>query len=200
MVWKTSGSWRPVINFSCLNLLVIQTLFKMETNQSILRAIQRGDWIVSIDLKDAYLWIPVHPDSRQSLRFVAFGIPYQFKALFYFLHGSAGLHPGHGSGFRYASSYRDSDAPLPRLLVGPGIISDQCSVGEEQGTFSLLRPWDLGQPGQVSSCYSSVCDVLRNVDCVYDFEGFPLSEEGFRPADTDRRVSILQAAKLRLLA
>ena len=37
--------------------------------------------MVFIDLKDVYLQIPVHPNSRQLLRFVALGVPYQFKAL-----------------------------------------------------------------------------------------------------------------------
>ena len=113
LVWKTSGSWRPVIDLSCLNHLVIQTWFKMETNKSVLRVIRRNDWLVSIDLKDAYLQVPVRPVSCQFLRFVAFSVPYQFKALCFGLHSSSGLHPGRGSGFRYASSSGDSDAPLP---------------------------------------------------------------------------------------
>ena len=37
--------------------------------------------MVSLDLKDAYLQVPVHPDSSKYLRFVAFGQVYQFKAL-----------------------------------------------------------------------------------------------------------------------
>ena len=81
IVWKAMGSWRPVIDPSHLNRFVMQTLFKMETNQSVLRAVRRGDWMVSIDLKDAYLQIPVHPDSRRFLQFVAFGKTYQVKAL-----------------------------------------------------------------------------------------------------------------------
>ena len=83
VVWRTSGSWRPVIDLSHLSRLVTQTLFKMETNQFqlVLRAIRRYDWMVSIDLKDAYLQIAVHPDSHQLLRFVAFGVSYQFKVL-----------------------------------------------------------------------------------------------------------------------
>ena len=53
-----------------------QTRFKMETNQLVLHALRRDDWMVSLDLKDAYPQIPVHPDSRQFLRFVAFGVSY----------------------------------------------------------------------------------------------------------------------------
>ena len=64
VVWKTSGSWKPVIDLSRLYSLITQTRFKLETNQSVLHAIRRDDWIVSIDLKDASLQIPVYLDSR----------------------------------------------------------------------------------------------------------------------------------------
>ena len=37
--------------------------------------------MVSIDLKDAYLQVPVYPGSRRYLWFVAFGRAYRFKAL-----------------------------------------------------------------------------------------------------------------------
>ena len=55
--------------------------FKMETIQSVLLSVRPGDWMVSIDLKEAYLQIPVHPDSLKYLRFVVFGRVYQFRAL-----------------------------------------------------------------------------------------------------------------------
>ena len=73
-------------------------------------------------------------------------------------------------------------------------------MGEVHGIFSLSRPWNSGKPGQMSSCSSLVCDVSRHVDCSSNFESFPLSGECFRPADTDRRISILQAARRCLLA
>ena len=81
VVWKTSGSWRPIISLSHLDLFLASSPFKMETVQSVLLSVRPGDWMVSIDLKEAYLQIPVHPDSRKYLRFVAFGRVYQFRAL-----------------------------------------------------------------------------------------------------------------------
>ena len=81
VVWKTSGSWRPVIDLSTLNLFVDVSHFRMETIQSVLLSVRRGDWMASIDLKEAYLQIPVHPESRRFLRFVAHGQVYQFTAL-----------------------------------------------------------------------------------------------------------------------
>ena len=81
VVWKTSGSWRPVIDLSTLNHFVAVSHFQMETIQSVLLSVCQGDWMASIDLKDAYLQVPVHPKSRPFLRFVAHGQVYQFTAL-----------------------------------------------------------------------------------------------------------------------
>ena len=80
VVMKASGAWRPVIDLSLLNLRVQQTSFKM-TLQSVLLSVRAGDWMVSLDLKDAYLQVPMHPESRKFLRFVACGKVYQFRVL-----------------------------------------------------------------------------------------------------------------------
>ena len=81
VVWKTSGSWRPVIDLSHLNCFVDVSPFQMETIQSVLLSVRQGDWMASIDLKEAYLQVPVHPASRHFLRFVFRDKVYQFKAL-----------------------------------------------------------------------------------------------------------------------
>ena len=71
VVMKASGSWRPVIDLSTLNLRVLKSPFKMETLQSVLLSVRHGNWMVSLDLKDAYLQVPAHPDSRKFLGFIA---------------------------------------------------------------------------------------------------------------------------------
>ena len=81
VVMKASGAWRPVIDLSLLNLKVQKTSFKMETLQSVLLLVRAGDWMVSLDLKDVYLQVPMHPETRKFLRFVAEGKVYQFKDL-----------------------------------------------------------------------------------------------------------------------
>ena len=81
VVWKTSGSWRPVINLSHLNHFVDVSPFQMETIQSVLLSVRQGGWMASIDLKEAYLQVPVHPASRHFLRFVFRDQVYQFKVL-----------------------------------------------------------------------------------------------------------------------
>ena len=81
VVMKASGSWRPIIDLSTLNLRILKSPFKMETLQSVLLSVRSGDWMVSLDLKDAYLKVPIHLDSHKYLRFVAFNQVYQFKVL-----------------------------------------------------------------------------------------------------------------------
>ena len=81
VVPKSSGSWRPVIDLSPLNKTVTLTKFRMETPQSVLAALNPGDWMTSIDLKDAYFHIPIHNNSRRYLRFVWEDQVLQFKAL-----------------------------------------------------------------------------------------------------------------------
>ena len=57
--WKRRRGWCPVINLSHLNGFVQQTPFKMETVASVLLSVREGDFLASIDLKDAYFQIPV---------------------------------------------------------------------------------------------------------------------------------------------
>ena len=81
LVEKSSGGWRPVIDLSPLNELVQQTPSRMETPNSVLLTVRKNDFLASIDLKDAYFQIPVHPSSRKLLRFISNDTVYQFKAL-----------------------------------------------------------------------------------------------------------------------
>ncbi|MEL7523140.1 MAG: reverse transcriptase domain-containing protein, partial [Cyanobacteria bacterium J06553_1] len=80
-VQKANGGWRPVLDVSVLNKFVSLTKFKMESPRSVLQSVRLGDWMVSIDLQDAYFHVPIHPGSRKFLRFVFAGQVYQFKAL-----------------------------------------------------------------------------------------------------------------------
>ena len=81
LVQKASGSWRPIIDLSTLNDYITSSHFHMETPRSVLSSIRPGDWMISLDLQDAYLQVPVHHDSRRYLRFVVAGKKYQFRVL-----------------------------------------------------------------------------------------------------------------------
>ena len=60
LVEKATGGWSPMIDLSHLNEFVLQTPFKMGTIPSVLLSVREGDFLVSINLKDAYFQIPVH--------------------------------------------------------------------------------------------------------------------------------------------
>ena len=81
VVWNPSGSWRPVIDLSHLNLFVDVSPFQMVTIQSVLLSVRQGDWMASIDLKEASLQVPVPPASRHFLRFLFRDTVYHFEAL-----------------------------------------------------------------------------------------------------------------------
>ena len=81
LVEKATVGWRPVIDFSHLNEFVLQNPFKVETEALVLLSVQEGDFLASINLKDAYFQIPLHQSSRKLLRFLSGGVVCQFKAL-----------------------------------------------------------------------------------------------------------------------
>ena len=75
---KVTGGWRPVIDLSRLNGWVEPSSFRMKTAQSVLLSLRPGDWMVSLDLQDSYLQVPVHPASRRFLRFCVGDAVFQF--------------------------------------------------------------------------------------------------------------------------
>ena len=52
-----------------------------ETSLSVLQPLRPGDWIVSIDLQDAYLQVPVHSESHRYLRFCLGQQTFQFRVV-----------------------------------------------------------------------------------------------------------------------
>ena len=70
-----------MIDLSHLNDFVQLTPFKMETVASVLLSVREGDFLASLDLKDAYFQIPIHGSSRKLLRFMSEGTVCQFKAM-----------------------------------------------------------------------------------------------------------------------
>ena len=81
LVPKHNNQWRPVLDLSILNTLLNTESFKMETPETLRTSLQAGEWVTSIDFKDAYFHIPVHSQSRKYMRFHLQGRSYQFKAL-----------------------------------------------------------------------------------------------------------------------
>ena len=78
---KKSGGWRPVIDLKRLNKFLSVPHFKMETAQSIRKQLNPFEWVVTLDMKDAYFHVPVHKSFQKYLRFAIRGVVYQFVAM-----------------------------------------------------------------------------------------------------------------------
>ena len=81
LVPKPNNKWRPILDLSKLNYFLKVEKFKMETPETIRTSLQEGEWVTSVDFKDAYFHIPIQEQSRKYLRFHVQGRTYQFKAL-----------------------------------------------------------------------------------------------------------------------
>ncbi len=79
---KKDGGSRPILNLKPFNKAVNKKeKFKMETLPSIAQTLEQGCWMVSVDLKDAYFHVSIHPSHRQFLRFVWSGVHLQYVTL-----------------------------------------------------------------------------------------------------------------------
>ena len=81
LVEKKDGGFRSVVNLKRLNHYVRAEHFKMEGLHLLPSLIQQEDWMVKLDLKDAYLQVPIHPEQHHLLQFQWQQKTYQFKCL-----------------------------------------------------------------------------------------------------------------------
>ena len=78
---KKNGKLRLVIDLRSLNHHLRKEKFHMETPANLRHSIQKQDWVISLDLTDAYLHVPIHPSSRKFLRFSYQDEVFQFRVL-----------------------------------------------------------------------------------------------------------------------
>src|SRR4051794_10352144 len=81
VIKQKQGKKRAVLDARRLNRHIRYAHFKMENIGILRKAIQKNDWTVKIDIKDAYLHVPMHADSKRFLAFRWKGKTYQFKAM-----------------------------------------------------------------------------------------------------------------------
>ena len=78
---KTLGEFRIIFDLTELNKFIRKVHFRMDNLFSIMALISPGDFLVSIDLSDAYHSVAIHPSSMPFLSFVLLQIFYQFTCL-----------------------------------------------------------------------------------------------------------------------
>ena len=81
LVNKKDGGHQPVINLKFLNSFIPYQHFKMEGMHLIKDLLQEHDFLIKIDLKDAYFGIPLDKSSRKYIRFQWEGNLYEFLCL-----------------------------------------------------------------------------------------------------------------------
>ena len=78
---KSVGEFRIIFDLSELNNHLRKIHFKMDNLSSVMSLISPGDWLVSIDLSDAYHSVAMHFMSMPYLAFIFRNICYQFTCL-----------------------------------------------------------------------------------------------------------------------
>ncbi|XP_041378007.1 uncharacterized protein LOC121390289 [Gigantopelta aegis] len=124
---KKNDEWRPILNLKPLNYFVVIPSMKMETVQSVRALLQVGEWAASINLKDAYLHVPIHRDFWKYLRFLYDGRTYEFQVLPFGLATSP--HVFTRVVKAVVGRVHLLDAQLPGRLVNSGGVTDGMSRG-----------------------------------------------------------------------
>ena len=178
LVEKATGGWRPVIDLSHLNDFVQLTPFKMETVASVLLSVREGDFLASLDLKDAYFQIPIHGSSRKLLRFMSEGTVYQFKALCFGLSTAPQVFTrvfAAVSAWAHARGIR-----LLRYLDDWLVLSSSEKKAKESIRELLLavsHPRDCDKREEVGSRALAVCEVSRYDHRYRCRQGLPVSSK-----------------------
>ena len=70
VVPKRTSGWRPVIDLHVLNRFLAVPHFSMETVHSIRAQLRQGEYVVVLDLHDAYFHIPIRKRFQKFLNYV----------------------------------------------------------------------------------------------------------------------------------
>jgi len=83
LVPKPNGAVRPVLDLKRLNQFMKKVPFKMEAFSSLRPLLKKGDWLVKIDLKDAYLHVPLAESAQRFVQFQWGGKSYRCRAMIF---------------------------------------------------------------------------------------------------------------------
>ena len=78
---KSNGKCRIILNLKQLNKNIDTKHFKMESIRNVKHMIRRNCWMASVDLKDAYYSIHIHPKHCKFLKFLWEGSFYGYTCL-----------------------------------------------------------------------------------------------------------------------
>ena len=96
LIPRKNGKLCPVIDLSLLKQYIKKQPVRREAVKSVRQSILVNHWAVSIDLTDAYLHVPTHPQSKKCLCFMFENQVFQFMILPFGMSLSAGFHQANG--------------------------------------------------------------------------------------------------------
>ncbi|KAJ1127187.1 hypothetical protein NDU88_005590 [Pleurodeles waltl] len=137
LVPKKDKGLRPILDLRDLNYFLKEDKFKMLFLAQVLSALDPGDWMVVLDLQDAYFHI-LHPPCPQTLptirgRSRAHSV---YRAPLRLYQRPSGVRKSDGGGCSSSAQVRGVSRPLPRRLAVEGGLTPE----------SRLPPSDYGEP------------------------------------------------------
>lgn len=78
---KKDGSYRIILNLKPLNKYVEEYHFKLEDHKTVVKLINQNYFMVTLDLQDAYLLVPINKRHRKFLRFRFNNILYEYNCM-----------------------------------------------------------------------------------------------------------------------
>ena len=110
-------------------------------------SLQIGEWVTSIDFKDAYVNVSIHSQSRKYMRFHIQDRSYQFKALPFVLSTASMEFTVVAKEVKLTEGYKNP--PVPRRLVGESHILPNLSPAYTDTGSSLSRTRLTGERGKI---------------------------------------------------
>ena len=149
LVPKPNNKWRPILDLSKLNPFLKTRKFKMETPETIRTSLQQGEWVTSIDFKDAYFHIPIQEQSRKyQISRPGSDIPVQSFA-FRSVHSTLGIHCGSKGGETDGHAQGYKELPIPRLVgesqIPPGLSPAYSKAGRNMPKIGWLVNLDKSE-------------------------------------------------------
>ena len=164
LVEKKGEGQRPVVRG--LNQFVKVEYFKMEGLYLLLQA---RDWMIKLDLKDAYLQVPIHPEHQKYLVFQWNSKWYQFTCLPF------GLSAASRAFTKLSSRLFEADGMLSNNLSGPHLDP---SPGQRPVTSDhTISMSAVGVSGAVSKQQEIIVDIMSAAGVLGILAVFPDSED-----------------------
>ena len=160
-----------MIDLAHLNEFVHLTRFKMETVASVLLSVIVGDFLASLDLKDAYFHITIHRSSRKLLRFTSEG---RFTSSKPCVSDCRPL-PRSYSRVSVGTLQRDQTSPLSGRLVTSRFFGAGSQAGRPVAPLALSHPRDCDKREEVGSRTIADCEVSRHYHRYRGRQGFSVS-------------------------